>query len=191
MRLGTIAVVAALALLAAACDGSESTVDATQGDEAAQGGEAAEEPTELQAVREATAQFSDPAVATDAGYRPTEECVAHPEADSAMGMHYVDPELMQEAGTTPTEPEVLVYVPAGDGIELGAVEWVVPDADQDLATDEDRPSLFGQDFDGPMEGHEEGQPIHYDLHAWLYVDNPDGTFAMWNSDVTCPPQGEG
>lgn len=39
--------------------------------------------------------------------------------------------------------------------------------------------------------HEEGQPIHYDLHAWLYVDNPDGTVTMWNPDVTCPPQEEG
>jgi hypothetical protein len=36
---------------------------------------------------------------------------------------------------------------------------------------------FGQDFEGPRDGHEEGQPIHYDLHTWLFKDNPSGMFA--------------
>lgn len=28
-------------------------------------------------------------------------------------------------------------------------------------------------------------PIHFDLHAWVWQDNPAGTFAAWNPDVTC------
>ena len=37
---------------------------------------------------------------------------------------------------------------------------------------------FGRGFDGPMEGHEPGMPVHYDLHAWVWKRNPGGTFAM-------------
>lgn len=42
---------------------------------------------------------------------------------------------------------------------LVASEWIVVDKDQDLATDDDRPSLFGVPFNGPMRGHEPGMPI--------------------------------
>ena len=55
---------------------------------------------------------------------------------------------------------------------LGAIEYFVADVDQDLATDDDRPSLMSHAFDGPMEGHKSGVPAHYDLHAWVYGDNP-------------------
>lgn len=43
-----------------------------------------------------------------------------------------------------------------------------------------------QAFDRPMLGHEPGQPIHYDLHAWAWKANPAGTFAQWNPRVSCP-----
>jgi hypothetical protein len=109
---------------------------------------------------------------------PTEECAANPDGEGAMGMHYVNPKLAWDSEVSSTEPEILVYAPTGDGErELAAVEWMAPDADQDKATDDDRPSLFGQDFEGSRDGHEEGQPIHYDLHAWLFKDNPSGMFA--------------
>ena len=58
-------------------------------------------------------------------------------------------------------------------------------ADQDLTTDEDRPNLLGVPFNGPMLGPEDGEPIHYDLHAWLFVANPAGVLAPWNPKVTC------
>jgi hypothetical protein len=41
-------------------------------------------------------------------------------------------------------------------------------------------------FDGPMLGHNPKMPIHYDLHVWVYRDNPAGMFAMWNPLVRCP-----
>jgi hypothetical protein len=37
-----------------------------------------------------------------------------------------------------------------------------------------------------MPGHEPGMPVHYDLHAWVYLDNPLGELAVWNPNVTCP-----
>jgi hypothetical protein len=60
------------------------------------------------------------------------------------------------------------------------------DRRSDLATDDDRPSILGVEFDGPMLGHEPGQPIHYDLHAWLFEPNPEGVMSPWNPRVTCP-----
>jgi hypothetical protein len=84
-----------------------------------------------------------------------------------------------------TEPEQLLYAPEGNRRKLVAVEYMVPDADQNLSTDDDRPSLFGRAFDGPMPGHNPRQPIHYDLHVWVWQANPDGVFAQWNPNVEC------
>lgn len=35
-------------------------------------------------------------------------------------------------------------------------------------------------------GHGPGMPIHDDLHAYAWVENPDGGFATWNPEITCP-----
>lgn len=37
-----------------------------------------------------------------------------------------------------------------------------------------------------MKGHSAGMPWHYDLHVWLWRDNPNGLFVNWNPNVTCP-----
>lgn len=131
------------------------------------------------------AKFRDPAAAVAAGYHPTDVCVDQgDEGPGGMGYHYVHPELIM-APIDPARPAILVYVPTKKGPRLGAVEWLQPDADQDLTTDDDRPTLFGTPFDGPMEGHEPGMPRHYDLHAWLFERNPDGMFTAWNPNVRC------
>jgi hypothetical protein len=83
-------------------------------------------------------------------------------------------------------PAVTAPNATSESRRLVAAEWIVVDKDQNLATDDDRPSLFGLPFDGPMLGHEPGMPIHYDLHAWLWKKNPKGMFARWNPTVTCP-----
>ena len=41
---------------------------------------------------------------------------------------------------------------------------------------------------GPMEGHYPLIPrefVHYDLHAWLFRDNPNGMFSPTNPNVKC------
>jgi hypothetical protein len=105
-----------------------------------------------------------------------------------MGIHYANEQLLADGKLDPLHPEVLVYQPGRNGtLTLGAVEYFMPDADQDLDTDGDQPSLFGVPFDGPMHGHEPGMPKHYDLHVWLYKHNPAGIFAAYNPRVKCPP----
>jgi hypothetical protein len=102
-----------------------------------------------------------------------------------MGIHFVNPAVMQSGQLDPAKPPILVYVPVGAGLQLVAAEYFKPDADQNAATDDDRPTLFGRAFDGPMLGHAPGMPLHYDLHVWLWKRNPSGVFAPWNRDVSC------
>jgi hypothetical protein len=136
-------------------------------------------------IREATQRFRDVDVAIAAGYVPAEECVALPDGSAGMGYHYVNPALAADAFIDPTMPEILVYLEDDGSMELAAVEYFAADADQDLITVDDRPTLMGHPFDGPMVGHEAGMPVHYDLHVWLYERNPAGELSAWNPDVSC------
>ena len=69
-------------------------------------------------------------------------------------------------------------------MRLVGAEWFVPAA---IAGDT-APELFGHKLWGPMEGHEPLMPgalVHYDLHVWLFRDNPEGLFAPTNPAVKC------
>ena len=100
----------------------------------------------------------------------------------AMGIHFVNLTVTGPV-PDPMRPNVLIYEPDGKKLRLVAVEWLVP-----VAAAKERPSLFGQAFQGPMEGHEPLIPkefVHYDLHAWLFKDNPLGMFSPTNPHVKC------
>lgn len=138
---------------------------------------------ELAEVRAATARFHDVAVAEAEGYVPVSHCEQLPGA-GAMGVHYLNPSLAGDADVDPTRPELLLYLPKGDRLRLVGVEWFVPEA----AAGGTRPEVLGVPFDGPMAGHAPGMPSHYDLHAWIWSHNPDGTFAAWNPALSCGGQ---
>lgn len=132
------------------------------------------------AVRAWTEKYHDVSVAIADGFMPTDACVP------GMGYHFVNPARF-DGVLEVSKPEALLYRKDAEGnLLLSGAEWVVVDADQDLATDDDRPSALGRPLEGPMPGHEPGMPIHYDLHAYVWSDNPDGTFATWNPTITCP-----
>jgi len=100
----------------------------------------------------------------------------------AMGVHFVN--LTIRGAPDPMKPNILIYEPVGKELQLVAVEWLVPLTPKTKK----RPSLFGRPFDGPMEGHEPLIPksyVHYDLHAWLFKDNPNGMFSPTNPKVSC------
>jgi hypothetical protein len=154
---------------------------------------AAEEPYEAQldALRKSLEKYQDYLVAVRDLYLSTVGCVHysgeriphHMEyAKGAMGVHFVN--VTVQGAPDPMKPNVLIYEPVGKELKLVAAEWLVP-----LTPDtKQRPSLFGQPFMGPMEGHEPLIPkefVHYDLHAWLFKDNPLGKFAPTNPNVSC------
>jgi hypothetical protein len=139
---------------------------------------------ELQAVRAATAKYNDVNVAIADGYVAASPCESSP--DGTMGIHYFNRNLAGP-GIDPLHPEVLLYLPNGKGsVKLVGVEYFQADADQNKATDADRPFLFNQGFQGPMDGHNPQMPIHYDLHVWVHEANPSGVFAQWNPAIHCP-----
>jgi hypothetical protein len=133
----------------------------------------------LARLRAVTARYHDVRVAVAAGFVPTTQCVP------GMGYHYVNPTRVADGMIDPDKPEILLYVPTAHGVRLAGVEYMKIDADQNPATDDDRPSVFGRRFEGPMLGHGPGQPVHYDKHLWIWRYNPRGTFAPENPKVRC------
>jgi hypothetical protein len=140
---------------------------------------------ELERVRNQLARYRDPVAAVHDGYFSTLGCVHY--KDGGMGVHFLNPALIGP-NPDPGKPQILVYEPVGDALELVAAEWLIPLA----AGIKERPTLFGQPFNGPMEGHEPLMPQalhHYDLHVWLFKANPKGVFAVTNPDVSCANYG--
>ncbi|MGH3739965.1 MAG: hypothetical protein ACRDT1_01370, partial [Micromonosporaceae bacterium] len=142
---------------------------------------------QLRKVRAATEKYQNYQTALADGYHKPDPWVCYESEKGAMGYHHLMTSRVDNEFDI-TKPELMIYMPNKKGtLELVAVEYMQPDADQDLGTDEDRPSLFGGvEFDGPMEGHEPGMPRHYDLHVWIYKHNPNGVFNQWNPAHSCP-----
>jgi hypothetical protein len=142
-------------------------------------------PPELREVRAAVARYHDYDQALADGYSTAgEPCIASPAG--TMGIHAPNMALNIAGVIDPLRPNVLLYVPRSDGsLKLVGVEYFRADADQDLSTDGDRPSLFGHPFEGPMLGHNPSMPIHYDLHVWVVENNPSGTFSDFNPSISC------
>ncbi len=154
---------------------------------------AVSQPADVQSAKAALAKYSDPFAAIRDGYFSTLACIDFPKGATdgdvvyppgAMGVHFINtgnigPKL------DPAKPQVLIYEPVKDKLRLVAAEWFVPVE----AAGGVRPEIFGQKLGGPMDGHEPIMPAalkHYDLHVWLWKDNPRGMFTSTNSAVKCP-----
>lgn len=149
-------------------------------------------PPDLQRARAALEKYQDPVVAVHDGYLSTLACVEYTQGTEGtmhfvpggMGVHFINLGLL---GPTldPAKPQVLIYQPVGDRLQLAAAEWFAPAG----AVAGTPPSIFGHELQGPMEGHEPLQPKglhHYDLHVWLWKANPAGMFSPTNPAVKCP-----
>lgn len=169
---------------------------------------AAAEPS-LDQVRSAAERYRDVDVAIAEGYTTDNKCVTaeilgFPAEQGAMGLHYVRRDLLglpdkpegRVAGTgTYTDfgkPAMLVYEPQPDGsLELVAVENLVFKKAWEAAGNREPPSFRGNPYllleDDPATSLDEAHNYepHYELHAWVFRDNPLGTFAAFNPDVTC------
>ena len=147
---------------------------------------------QIDALRQSLSKYEDYKAAVRDLYLSTVGCVyysgekvagAMDYPKGAMGIHFVNVTTVGPHAD-PMRPNVLIYEPVDGGLRLVAVEWLVP-----LTKDtKEPPTLFGQVFQGPMEGHYPLIPTefhHYDLHAWLFKDNPLGMFSPTNPDVKC------
>lgn len=146
-------------------------------------------------VRSATAKYHRVEVALADGYVADHVCVARP--SGGMGIHYVNPSLTTNTILNLRQPEVLLYEPMKNGkLRLVAVEYFAPalvnrapwfGTIPPMPPDHfaPAPSLFGQTFVGPMPGHISAMPWHYELHVWVWKNNPAGMFAQFNPTVQC------
>jgi hypothetical protein len=153
-------------------------------------------------ARSATAKYHSLTVAKQAGYSILADtagitCIAEPQM-GAMGVHYVKGDLVKDPAIDATHPEALVYAPNRHGqLHLAALEYVVIKADWDANQPQPpslglgnpvapaAPMLFGHEFNFTDAPNRYGLPPFYSLHAWVWQDNPAGTFEMWNSSVHC------
>lgn len=142
---------------------------------------------DLAAVRLATFKYHDVNQALADGFTPTETCVAVPGV-GGMGYHYVNIDRVIDPAIELTKPEILLYARVDGEMKLVGVEYMLAIGAPDTQVPNPAPPapvLFGQSFDGPMEGHEPGMPPHYDFHVWVWQANPDGMFAPLNPLVSC------
>jgi hypothetical protein len=125
-------------------------------------------------VREANSRFMDVAAATAEGYAPI-PCVSGP-TGGAMGIHYVNGGLIDETIEI-GKPEAVMYEPGPDGeMQLIAVEYIATAGPKDLE---------GHLFHFVSEPNRYGLPNFYELHVWAWRENPTGTFADMNPNVSC------
>ena len=170
----------------------------------------AAEPT-LDEVRALTARYQDVAAAVADGYvrDPSNTCesadmMGLPRATGVMGIHYAHMERLGvtappnprvDGTSTHTDfrrPGVLIYEPQADGsLKLVAVENLVFIKAWEAAGHTAPPTFLGHPFnrmvDDPKTELDEAHHFapHYDLHVWLYRENPAGMFAQFNPAATC------
>lgn len=156
-------------------------------------GVAAAGQSSVAALRSATAPFHDIDTAMAAGYTVEVAdlagitCIADPGGAGTMGIHYLNPALLDDS-VNATTPELLIYAPAANGgLKLIAVEYLVLKADWEAANGAGAapPELFGEHFHLTPAGNRYGLPDFYELHAWVWQPNPSGMFFEWNPRVSC------
>jgi hypothetical protein len=140
-------------------------------------------------VRNATRAYLDINVAMNEGFMQGTPCVNGPN-EGAMGVHFMHPDRVGDGELVAEQPEMLMYEPQSDGsFRLVGVEYLV------LAPDwEKRHPEGGVPIVGGMLTHYVGAPNRYglppfyELHVWAWKHNPKGSFADWNTKVSCEKQ---
>jgi hypothetical protein len=126
-------------------------------------------------VRDALGRFKDVNVAVKEGYAPI-PCASGAEG-GAMGIHYVNGAYLKDDVVDLNKPEAVMYEPMPDGsLALIAVEYI---------TTKGPASLENHLFSYTGTPNRYGLPAFYELHVWAWKDNPTGTFADMNPNVSC------
>lgn len=174
------------------------------------GGQADDTEAVAAKLRAASERFTDVNVALAEGYirDPHDMCITaemegQPAEKGAMGIHFFRPDVLGITATEPKvdgngthtdflKPSVVIYEPQADGsLKLVAVENLVFEKAWKEAGNDAPPSFDGHEWvhmiDRPDTEVDEahGFQPHYELHAWVFRDNPNGTFTPFNPAVTC------
>jgi hypothetical protein len=140
----------------------------------------------LQIVRESTRRFHDVSEAQAEGYALQFGCVSG-DSSGAMGLHFVNGDLVNSGVIDPTRPQIVIYEPTEDGkLKLiGADFLVFADQWNKDPKHTGPPELMGQLFHLFEAPNRFGLPAFYTLHVWAWKDNPNGAFVNWHPNVSC------
>jgi hypothetical protein len=138
----------------------------------------------LKIVRDSTVRFKDVSVAIAEGYALQFGCVSGSDS-GAMGLHYVNGNLVNGGVIDPTRPQIVIYEPMPDGTLklIGADYLVIAEAWHKKHVE--TPEMMGQLFHLFEAPNRFGLPPFYTLHVWAWKDNPNGAFVNWHPQVSC------
>ena len=143
----------------------------------------------IEKVHNATERFTDINVALADGWVRATPCVSGPDA-GAMGVHLVLPSRLASGVLKPEDPEALIYEPLANGaMRLVGVEFIV--LESVWAKNNPRggvPALDGNLLNYIAAPNRYGLPAFYEMHVWAWEHNPKGSYADWNTHVTCDHQ---
>lgn len=142
-------------------------------------------------VRRATERYIDinAALGSGEGWTIATPCVSGPNS-GAMGVHLVLGSRIGDGLLNANEPEALIYEPLSNGaFRLVGVEFIeLLDTWARKHPNEGPPSLEGNLLNLVGAPNRYGLPAFYELHVWAWEHNPNGSFADWNSAVSCDKQ---
>lgn len=143
----------------------------------------------IEKVRRATEIYKDVNVATAAGFLPGTPCVSGPDF-GAMGVHYVLPARIRDGVLSADQPQALIYEPLrGGALRLVGVEFIILASVWESKHPADGPpALDGHLLNFVGAPNRYGLPAFYELHVWAWERNPLGSFADWNTRVSCAQQ---
>jgi hypothetical protein len=140
-------------------------------------------------VRAATARYIDLNTAIADGFVAATPCVSGPDT-GAMGVHFVLPARISGGVLNAEQPEALIYEPMADGaMRLVGVEFIVLESIWAAKHPAGSvPALDGNLMNYISAPNRYGLPAFYEIHVWAWEQNPRGSYADWNTHVTCSHQ---
>jgi hypothetical protein len=130
----------------------------------------------LATMRRVTAAYHDLEAAIADGFVLLHPCEERP-GEGPVGTVYVHIGRLLDPAIDPALPEALIYEPRENGgPKLVGVEFAMLYGHWN---EPDPPTFFGHSF------QPEEEFGVYALHAWVWLDNPEGMFAEANPRVSC------
>jgi hypothetical protein len=140
-------------------------------------------------VHDATARYVDINVALAEGFVPVLSCVSGPDT-GAMGVHYILPARISGGVLNAEQPEALIYEPMSNGsMRLVGAEFFVLESIWAAKNPAGAvPTLEGNLLNYIGAPNRYGLPALYEIHVWAWEHNPRGSYADWNTAVSCAHQ---
>ncbi len=142
----------------------------------------------IDTVRHTTEQYLEISTALADQFVAATPCVSGPDA-GAMGVHFIRLDRLNKLVLDAKQPQALIYEPMADGnMRLVGVEFIVLDANWSAAHPGTVPALEGNLLNYVGAPNRYGLPAFWEMHVWAWEQNPKGSYADWNTHVTCAHQ---